>query len=375
MQTQIQFKAGHPQKFIATRSFSLGQSGINVLAGAELDFDGTHVTYNGSPSVAMPQLRGAVKAGWVVLAAEYNPDDMTASIPKSAGMRVGNAQGGNPMDKSPKTMVTTVDAEEREVGDVQAHAKVTRDRNANHRPGQRVASSNMSVEAQEGIPVRSLKTPTQFHTDLEHVSADEAIRQANQSGKIETRAGMTREEYAAGLPEDERKEYLATVEAKRAGYDTDEDPAATKEREMNRKILASRIAPVQTQHKEGFTINNHVGGGIETADLGGTGGVGEQQTIESEGLRFTTTNGPKRDVQRIEAPVSKASQDMRRKIAKSICPDFPENYGFDDPVRKKIARLQADYDDRPDVIRAVAAADTSEEVRQRLLEEFPGAFA
>jgi hypothetical protein len=61
-------------------------------------------------------------------------------------------------------------------------------------------------------------------------------------------------------------------------------------------------------------------------------------------------------------------------IARSICPDFPENYVFTDPVRKKIARLQADYEDRPDIIRAVAAADVDPEVRSRLIQEFPEAF-
>jgi hypothetical protein len=66
--------------------------------------------------------------------------------------------------------------------------------------------------------------------------------------------------------------------------------------------------------------------------------------------------------------------DAARKIAKSICPDFPESYDFAAPARKKIARLQADFEDRPDVIRAVAAADTDLELRNRLFVEFPGAF-
>ena len=90
---------------------------------------------------------------------------------------------------------------------------------------------------------------------------------------------------------------------------------------------------------------------------------------------MTNTNGPG-TVKRPAAPVPVNGQndDQARTIAKAICPDFPDNYVFTDPIRKKIARLQADYEDRPDVIKAVAAADTDPEVRARLIEEFPGAF-
>jgi hypothetical protein len=63
-----------------------------------------------------------------------------------------------------------------------------------------------------------------------------------------------------------------------------------------------------------------------------------------------------------------------RKIARAICADFPDNYVFTDSPKKKLARLQADYEDRPDVIRAVAAAETDGEVKRRLIEEFPEAF-
>ena len=75
-----------------------------------------------------------------------------------------------------------------------------------------------------------------------------------------------------------------------------------------------------------------------------------------------------------DAPSGEAHDSVCRKIAKSICADFPDNYVFTQTTRKKIARLQADFEDRPDVIRAVAAADTDPEVRSRLFEEFPEAF-
>jgi hypothetical protein len=144
--------------------------------------------------------------------------------------------------------------------------------------------------------------------------------------------------------------------------------------------VVGRVQEPQRQYREGFDLELSVGGGVETADLGGTGGATkDQETVtEVEGVRFTNTNGPKTGMRLVDRPKptapTAADDTMCRKIAKAICSDFPDNYVFTDPIRKKIARLQADYEDRPDVIRAVAAAETDGEVKRRLIEEFPGAF-
>ncbi len=357
MSTQMQYQAGNPQKYNATRSFALGTSGITVQQGDELMFDGTHVTYAGLNPVLFPQLRGAIKTGWVVPAAQYDPLDLSASVPRPAGVQLRNAQGGNPMDTPKRAPVVTTDAEEREVGNVDAHARGVKDRN-NQRPGQRTAAI---VEPQEGVPVRSLTTPARRTTNLEQTSAAEAIRQA-ESVKVQPGQGRSREEMLASMSEEERAEYQAQIESRRSSY-VDTTPA----------VVGRVASSPQAQQKEGFNITNHVGGGVETFDASGSDGKNEESVAEAEGIRFSNTNvgRPKPAA----APSSNGSTDHRRKIAKSICPDFPDNYVFEDPPRKKIARLQADYEDRPDVIRAVAAAETDDEVKRRLVEEFPEAFS
>lgn len=381
MSTQIQFRSGQPLKFIATRQFALGNSGMTIQQGSELEFDGSHASYGGSHPVLMPQLRGAVKTGWLVLAADYDPNDLSSSIPRPAGVQVRNAQGGNPMDPPTRTLVTTADAEEREVGNVRAHAREVQDRNSNYRAtqGRRVNSSMVTIESQEGVEVRKLTTPTKWETNFERTTPGEAISRAN-SVKVQPGEGRTREDVMANMGEEEREEYLARIEAHRNSHASEEDPEALRERKNNEAILARRVvgrvaAPQNTQ-REGFNVTNSVGGGTEIADVAGMGGPVVESVTESEGMTFRNTNvgKPKSAARPVVAAASAADMDTRRKIARSICPDFPENYVFDDPIRKKIARLQADYDDRPDVIRAVAAADTDLEVRQRLVEEFPGAF-
>jgi hypothetical protein len=365
MSPQIQFKAGQPQKFIATKAFSLGAIGVNVPAGAEIEYDGNQVIYGGYPPVGMPSLRGALRLGWIVPADDYDPR-AAETRPQSAGMTIRDAQGGNPMEPKSRTPITTVDAEEQEVSNVKAHSAETTARNAtnyrkdSHHPDVEGASS-------EGIPVRRLKTKAVSATNLEKTSPGQAISEA-QSVKIDAGQGRTRDEMLAGMDEDEREAYLAQLGAHKAAY-------------VDEPVIVGRVAKMSgTTEKEGVKIATSVGGGTSTADLGGTGEAGKQQlsTAESEGIRFTNTNGPKKGVRVVDKkpsqPQTPADDDMCRKIAKSVCPDFPDNYVFSDPIRKKIARLQADYDDRPDVIRAVAAAETDAEVKRRLVAEFPQAF-
>jgi hypothetical protein len=391
MNPQIQFQAGTFRRFVAARNFALGNSGQTLSAGAEVEFDGTHYSYSGSAPAPMPQLRGAIKAGWLVLAENYDPDDMSASIPQPAGVRMRAADGGNPMNPQARHAVTTTDAEEREVGNVAAHAQQTRQANASARRHPQRAPS-VSIEPQEGREVRTIKNPAfQPPIDLEKTSVTEAIRATDRAARIEPGQGLTREQMLAQMPEEEREAYLSEMEARRTGYIAQDDPQAVAERERNRKLLAQqgrlvddqgptvvgRVASSpKTAQKEGFNITNHVGGGTETVDLSGldTPSENKVRVIESEGLKFTVTNGAGTAKPAAPAPAPAKSSDTRRILARSICPDFPDNYNFDDSVRKKIARLQADFDDRPDVIRAAASADRDEELRSRIVEEFPEAF-
>ena len=72
--------------------------------------------------------------------------------------------------------------------------------------------------------------------------------------------------------------------------------------------------------------------------------------------------------------IKDGTADARLKFAKQLCSDFPSNYDFATNPRKKLARLQADYEERPDVIRAIFAAE-SDDFKAVLLKEFPQAFS
>lgn len=368
--------------FTATKTFDLGTTGLKVVKGMEIGFDGSMVYIPGHPQVMMPQLRAALKTGWLVPSQHYNPNMVVR--PVSAGMSVRPAEGGNPMAPRPRVAINTsqVESEEREVRSVSAHAAETRQRNSgNYRRegGEEVRSQRgfEVIEDQEGTPVRALKTPAKQVTNLEKTNPFAAIQEAN-SVRIDPGEGVSREEMMEAMDEETRAAYELERASRMAAY----DPQQAAE-------IVNRVTAPGTQFREGMAIKGSVGGGVEIADMGGTGDAPAQTSVvEMEGMRFTNTNtgAPKKNARlvptngngngttRHAAPVTGADG-MARQIARSICADFPDNYVFGDPIRKKIARLQADFEDRPDIIRAVAAADTDPEVRQRLLQEFPHAFA
>lgn len=381
MNTQIQHHAGKFLPFITTRTFALGQTGIQVPTGSEILFDGTIVEYGGQ-RISLPQLRGAMRMGWVVPAEDYDPNDTSAQVPQPAGVQLRHSpNGGNPLDPSNPNRArqmapVTTDEQERSVGNVRAMADNAKHRNQNreYRTGaanraiSAAEAQRISIEPQDGVPVRSLSTPAKNSTTLTAESAGSAIREASQAGAIQPGRGITEEEMMSQMTAVERAEYLSKKSAHKAAYvNVDQDHA--------RHVVGAVQTP-QARETEGFTVTPSIGGGTMTADLGGTGAAGaaQQMVVESEGMVFRTTNGPKKDVQAVTPPVSIAgTEDARRKIAKMMCADFPDLYNFDDSVRKKIARIQADFEDRPDIIRAIFAAE-SDEIKQLLQTEFPHCF-
>jgi len=373
MSHQITYRAGEPHTFVATRSFSLGNTGQTVPKGSEVEFDGTMVTYAGLAPVNIPQLRGAVKVGWLELKENYNPH-AAPPPPQMAGIKMRKADGGNPYDRKARTEVTaaTVEDEEREVGSVSRHAAQTAERNkGNYRrepdPDVRRGSENTAVrpgeagyqiEEQDGTPVRSLNTPAQ--ADAANIShARSAAAASERAAKIQPGVGQTREEMIQQMNPEERAEYANELAGRAAAYDADAPG----------QIVAQIEGGPQTIEREGMKVSTEVGGGTAIADLGGTGAKPETEIVVEEGVQFTRTKSPK-----AKTPPN-GETEQARVIARSICPDFPESYVFGNPVKQKIARLQADFADRMDIIKAVAAADTDPEMRTKLIEEFPEAFS
>jgi len=364
MGTQIEFKSGVPQTFTATRSFALGALNVTVAKGSSLSFDGAMVEYAGM-KYSFPQLRSAVTAEWLVLDSDYDVDNPTYDKPVSANIKVRPTTD----DKQAKPFKTTVtETDERVVMSYSEHASTTKAQNKaqgkEHKKGFDV------IEDQEGVPIRSLKTAAKAEkVELTSESAGSAIRSAG-NVQIDPGQGITEEEMLERMSLEDRTVYLAKKNSLKSRYiDTVESPRSV-----------ATVKTVQVEEKEGIKITQKVGGGVEIADMSGMGGKAKESTLMEDGIVFRNTNGPERV--KVESHPRSVKQsvmfqdgtvDARINIARSLCPDFPDSYDFSAPSKKKLARLQADFEDRPDMLKAVFACE-SDDFKVKLVDEFPEVF-
>ena len=379
MPTQTIFKKNQMQHYVATRPFTLGQSGVSVPKGSDVMFDGTKVEVGGS-EYNIPGLRGAIKTGWLVPVERYDEDDTSAEIPVSANIQIRAADGGNPLDKpNMMTMQAATESDEREVGNTASHARAVNQRNTGHRPGTPVtARVGRTAEMQDGVAVRTLKTAAGSRAKnsrvvLDGSNASAAIREA-QNVQIDAGQGVTEQEMLDRMQPDAAEQYLAAKASRRAQYVDDDAP------------VVGKIAGTQSGRKEqaGMTATLTTGrGSTDVFDASGFDpGKAKSGVVEQDGIIFRTTNGPSNkelpSARSVDAhkPVmlKDGTADARLKIARQLCPDFPDSYDFAQSPRKKLARLQADFEDRGDILRSVFAAE-SDEFKAVLMAEFPQAFS
>jgi len=415
-QDQIRYQHGQPIHFITTRNFTFGNTPngqpLALSKGTDVFFDGTTAEVAGA-RYAIPQLRGAIRTGWLVQAQRYDENDTSAERPRAAGIEVRHAaEGGNPLrpNRVRFERATEEDIDEREVGNVDSHAASTRARNTRWRPGQRppadvepgrrFTGSVWEVEAQDGVEVRrGFATARSAGEDARSIPttqlsrAGEAIARAN-NVQIEPGEGITEEEMLERMHPEDRELYLADKEAYRSRYaDVAPAPRVMRADPSANRVIA-RVANHGAETREGMTSRVTTGGGTEVFDVSGLDSApARQDTISQEGLTFRTTNGPQRAFEKPSSPDDKrvapaevvrtvgqsvtmreAPAEIRKMVAKTVCADFPDNYDFSGSVRKRLARLQADFEDRHDVLRAVFAAE-GDEMKSLLVAEFPQAFA
>ncbi len=423
----IKYQHGTPIHFITTRNFTLGNT-INgqplaLTKGTDVFFDGTTADVAGS-RYPLPQLRGAIRTGWLVLAQRYDENDFYYGMldPRhvvEAGIQVRHAaDGGNPLKPNVARFdrATSEDVDEREVGNVDDHARNTRSLNsqptnryrASQRPrdpevepGRRFTGSVWQVEPQDGVEVRrGFATSDSTGEDARSIRptqlnrAGEAISRAN-SVQIQPGEGHTEEEMLERMHPDDRELYLQDKEMYRSRYaDVAPAPRAIRADPSANRVVG-RVANHGVETREGMSSRVTTGGGTEAFDLSGLDtSPARHGVVAQEGLNFRTTNGPERDLRTTAIPfqqetleqapqvvrsvnpavtIREAPAEIRKMVAKQVCADFPDNYDFNGSPRKRLARLQADYEDRTDVLRAVFAAE-GDEMKGLLLTEFPHAF-
>jgi hypothetical protein len=402
---QIRLIPGQPLLFVATKKFALGSTGVDVLEGMELLFDGSTVEVNGM-RYTMPTLRGSLKLGWLVLAEDYDPDAVEAPrVSANIQVRAAVNTSSNPMAPPQRAPITTAESDERIVMTrgqrTEASNQTTQAARQQHiqRQAGGVARQTGKAEieiggAEFGVPVsRQFKTAANARTEVTPNSVGQAIIAADKI-KIDPGEGLSEEQMLAAMTDEQRDAYLAKKEAAKANVTSRLNPKwngpPVSQVQSTQPKTVGRVRTARTQTTEGVTATVTSGGGTEVYDPTGMGGQTQQTVVEHEGIRFTNTNtqAPKRaavppppltsQLPTEESTTSKIEKDgtadQRRKIAKTLCPDFPDNYNFSDHWKRRLAMIRLNYEGRADVIRAIFAAE-SDDFKKVLMEEFPEVFS
>jgi hypothetical protein len=361
MQYEIKFVTGQFEDLVATKSFQFGETNVSISKDTEVLFDGTMAEIAGVRT-PMPRLRGAVKQGWLVRKADYEDYANRRSAQANIMIRPAINTSQSLTQPPTKSMMTTVQSDERVVMGHKDRGVVAQQRAMQVRTGG-------VVESQDGVPVRSLKTPAKMYTQVTDDSVGSAIRAADQV-KIDPGEGVSEDDFLSRLSPEEAEEYHAKKEEKK--WSGKKGLAASAQ--VDNRVVATIPKISHSQTREGVSTSpvTVTAGSTPVADLSGSTKKAVESVVYSEGIPFRTTNGPKSDT--APSTVTKAvSLDARLKIAKALCSDFPSDYSFDDHWKRRLARIQLQYIDRPDIIRAIFSAET-DDFRNKLVEEFPEAF-
>jgi hypothetical protein len=372
---QIKFVPNKFESFTAKKTFSLGATEVNIVEGGEVLFDGSVVVIN-DQRIAYPNLRGAVKMGWLVPTSEYDSESLVAPVSANIQVRDAVRTQQNASQPATKSLISTVESDERIVM-TQGQRQEKRAEMASMK---RTATTRTTGSAgSDGVVVnRTFKTPARSETKLTPETAGAAFHEVN-NVKIEPGEGLSEGQYLSRLDDEAKEEYLQKKGSAKAA----------RVAELEGLGLATHFAKIQTKTGgtktvDGITSTITTGGGTEIADLSGLDTTkAESSSVIAEGMVFRNLNGPKKAFKASEASPAQASveskigkdgtADTRKRIAKTLCSDFPEDYSFDDHWKRRLARLRLDYSERYDVLQAVFAAE-SDDFKRILLDEFPEAF-
>jgi hypothetical protein len=310
---------------------------LSLKAGEEFQYDGFVLRYGGT-EYRSTSLRSAETKGWIVPTEAYNPD---AAFSDSANVRVKT-----PANEKTGAWESTirVHEDERPVMDVSRHASGVVATNS-----RRFTNSAVVVED----PGVVIKTGFAVQAGLNSNFVD-----PNQTRSL--------------IADIERKARLVPGESVDRPMDEESEAELASIREATRQRLLSDVtlhAPSPADHIP-------------------------ERTVYKEGVKLTTNFAPRSELQLPAPPpppqrmvpasnapekkkmpeLKELSPEVKFAMAKAICADFPERYDFSAPAKKRVALLQLDYDNRPDIIAAAYRVE-AQETKLLLSSTFPEVFA
>ncbi len=371
--SELQQQSDNRVRYVCAHTFRINETVI-IKLGDVVEYDETYLYRKNQKPIEAPNLKQVLNLGWLVLpdavgqAAQANhaPIMVTPTV-------TGNvAPGASGKIKQPMKFAHVQD-EQRYSLDRTASIKsvrpstqrpLTASSSGGAGPGERGQVDTDDIPLK--VPARSTVS---LFTDAGALTAELG------SVTIDPRKGVSVEELLDNLSPEERirREYeLEKQQIKvRARANTPEEREAQTIREETVKLHAKMLAKLASLQD------------------------GQQQPqpavfSEVEGISFATTGIPSAAVAAVaqQQPVSERPKavpvepksrkavdpGVKSLIAKSVLPTFPfEQYNFADTDRKKLARIDLDFEDKFDILRAIYAAE-DDVIREHIADNYPAAL-
>lgn len=316
METQVRYKVGNFVTYTATRAFSaVDRPDIGALRleqGEEVQFDGYTLKY-GDEEIKAPNLRSAVKANWLV------PEG--ADLTETVAIAPRNTKvfaGGSVLDTDERIIFSQGDR----TSGVRTHNHQQEVRRVGRHQVVMEGGDEGEVVSTGGFKIKAGSPRNTPPVDMSTSKGIQAIRETTNYQR-EGVVGVSQDEYLERMDPAAREEYLEKLESRRAS------------------ILASANLPVPDKKK---------------------------------GKKSTQPAQPEASMERAETKIEKdGTLEARKVVAKSLCADFPDTYDFSQQWKKRLANIRFNFEERPDVIRAIFAAE-SDDFKKVLLSEFPEVF-
>lgn len=318
------------KQYVANMDFKMAAGsplGEKVYRGTTFEFDGLNVRAEDGTVGMVPFLKGAIQKGWVVPADQFDDsEEFISAPPVAAPMGLGPTRHvGN--STAPRVKVPMVVAEEdsREAMVVRDRTRMVQANNDARHTARRVsAEAGGYSTVDDGEVVRRVSTPAKMSSRVTPETVGAEISRFENSVRIQA-------QLAPGMRSPKAMPVVSG----------DDNPSIA--------LRSSQKAP-----PKGYT--------------------------EVEGIRFASPNPPPSEA--VSAPqalssspsISPQEASLRLRMAQSACNDFPENYDFGMPEKKKLARMVADFEGRPDVIRAIWLAET-DGFKNAIVQNFPEVFS
>lgn len=321
----VRWKRGDFLEFYAYMKIRIGgKKDLPIDAihqGDTFEYDGTMLRYAGA-EFPQPGLRGAIKQNW----AGTFPDQQEAIRQDVAPRQVARSQTVNKdlskVQRSNRDPMKTDSLDEETVLEVGDRGKIEQ----KEKPRIMTASNNRRImmseeDAQDGQIIGRVRSPAKVKADV--------LDPRNQS------LAKDIENRSVGKPEIFKKEGVNV--------------------EMN---VGKVSGPVAVDESEGVVVSK----------------VRHTEKVSTEGIEVKdTSDGAQKPKVAKKAAKKAAKVSPKLRIARQICPEFPDDWNFFGKLEDKMAMVRS-MDDDPAFLDALYAAEGTT-MRKHLLKEYPGRFS